>query len=389
MEQSNGCGNQLHIPAILLGIVVDASEQQILEAPCGLLCKRLEDDLRSKFPMFSWQLKLLVRHDFPQCRPRDPLEILEFISDLKIEYALDFVLGITAIRLVSRFEQAADAVPSNMLEAGVISISRLLEVEDSQKRLQAMLGLCRHVLGHLWGLEHSNDSVMKPREFWTADLPKDWSQEEIEQISNYLSSIADPRLEETAGAAQTPWKFCLQVLVREGWNIGADILFSRGWLMMLRLGRFTAATAVSVIFLFLSAEAWEMGAAIQSEWLNLVLAAVILGATLSLYFGQNLHTVGRADRMMEQSVRSRIVLIGTLLAGMASFWLNLFIVSLFIIFVLPDAVLLGWAGIKNGGLPILHFAKLMATFGIVASALGGNLEEEHDLKAVLIYTEET
>ena len=31
----------------------------------------------------------------------------------------------------------------------------------------------------------------------------------------------------------------------------------------------------------------------------------------------------------------------------------------------------------------------MATFGILASSLGGNLEEEHDLKAVLIYTEET
>ena len=60
-----------------------------------------------------------------------------------------------------------------------------------------------------------------------------------------------------------------------------------------------------------------------------------------------------------------------------------------IIFVLPDTVLMGWAGIKDGVLPIFHFAKLMATFGIVASALGGNLEEEHDLKAVLIYTEET
>jgi hypothetical protein len=31
----------------------------------------------------------------------------------------------------------------------------------------------------------------------------------------------------------------------------------------------------------------------------------------------------------------------------------------------------------------------MATFGILASSLGGNLEEEHDIKAVLVYTEET
>jgi hypothetical protein len=42
-----------------------------------------------------------------------------------------------------------------------------------------------------------------------------------------------------------------------------------------------------------------------------------------------------------------------------------------------------------GTLPVFHFARLMATFGLMASALGGNLEEERDLKAVLIYTEET
>jgi len=40
-------------------------------------------------------------------------------------------------------------------------------------------------------------------------------------------------------------------------------------------------------------------------------------------------------------------------------------------------------------LPMPHFTKIMATFGILASSLGGNLEEEHDLKAVLIYEEET
>ncbi len=40
-------------------------------------------------------------------------------------------------------------------------------------------------------------------------------------------------------------------------------------------------------------------------------------------------------------------------------------------------------------LPAFHFSKLMATFGVLASAVGGNLEEEQDIKALLVYKEET
>jgi hypothetical protein len=74
---------------------------------------------------------------------------------------------------------------------------------------------------------------------------------------------------------------------------------------------------------------------------------------------------------------------------MCSFWVNLFVISLGVIWIMPETVLAGWAGLDNQPLPIVHFARLMATFGILASAVGGNLEEEHDLKAVLIYSEET
>jgi hypothetical protein len=94
--------------------------------------------------------------------------------------------------------------------------------------------------------------------------------------------------------------------------------------------------------------------------------------------------------MMEQAVRSRIVLFGTLTVGMFAFWVNLVILSTGIIYLLPDSVLCGWAGLGNGmELPVFHYAKLMATFGILASAVGGNLEEEQDIKAVLVYSEET
>ena len=93
--------------------------------------------------------------------------------------------------------------------------------------------------------------------------------------------------------------------------------------------------------------------------------------------------------MKEQAVRSRIILFGTLFIGLASFWLNLLLISFIIINLLPQKVIVGWAGLGGNTLPVFHFSKLMATFGILASSVGGNLEEEQDIKAVLIYTEET
>jgi hypothetical protein len=381
--------NETECPLVSIGLVLNAGEPSEVREIARWLRDTLEESLRHDLPGFTWALPIIYRHDFPAERPQDPLSLLEFGSDLKIEYGLDFVLAITSEPLLARFDQSVNGVPSVMLETGVLSIARQLDQGTPRYVRRSVLGLCRHVLGHLFGLDHSEDTVMRPREFWNAAEPLDWSIKEKKEIAAMLQEIADPRLEETAEAARSPLRFHAQVLVREGASLAREILTFRSWMMILHLGRFTAATAVSIIFLFLSAEAWEMGAAIGSRWLDLISFLILILATLSLYFGQNLQAVGRADRMMEQAVRSRIILFGTLFVGLASFWINLFLISLGVIYLLPDSVLISWSGLAGKALPMAHFAKIMATFGILASSLGGNLEEEHDLKAVLVYTEET
>jgi hypothetical protein len=127
---------------------------------------------------------------------------------------------------------------------------------------------------------------------------------------------------------------------------------------------------------------------LDTNWVNVSSVVIIMLTTFSLYFGQNLHKIARSDKIMEQAVRSRIVLIGTLLTGIIAFWLSVFLFAIIIIYILPHKVLLNWSGLSSS-LPVIHYAKIMATFGIMASALGGNLEETEDLKAVLFYTEET
>jgi len=373
--------------SLTIGCIIDAKEDISFINTIKCVIQRLREELKEDFPEFAWSFQLIQRKDFPVSSPLDPIELLEFGSGLKLEYGLDFMLVFTSLPLQARYNQVVNAVPSNMLETAVITLARILENRE-EHIYRAAIGLCKHTLGHLWGLEHTEDSVMKPLNLWTNEVNLSWREEEKKHILSYLQKIADPRLEETSLAKLSKFRFYLHVIKHEGISILRDILLCRSWLMMLHLGKFTAATAVSIIFLFLSAEAWEMGAAIRSDWVDVILAAVLIGATLSLYFGQNLHKVAYSDRIMEQAVRSKLVLFGTLLIGMFSFWLNLFVISLIIIYFLPHKVLLGWAGI-HPPLPIFHFAKIMATFGIMASALGGNLEEEKDLKAVLFYTEET
>ncbi len=373
---------------ISIGIIIDSLENYQVEAWALFLKDALKKELSTIFPKFDWNFFLIKRHDFPKGVPKDPLNLLEFGAEIKIENNYDFTIILTGHPLKARFEQGINAVPSAMLESAVITTSKITELSDENIQKESVISLVKHILGHLWGLDHNDKSVMKPRKSWKLEKALDWNDEEKKSIFYFLKDVADPRVEETS-TTKNRLIFFIQVFLTNWKTIIKDIVFFRSWRMVLNLGRFTAATAVSIIFLFLSAEAWEMGAAIQSSWLDAILFGVILLATLSLYFGQNLQGIGKSDKMMEQAVRCRIILFGTLFIGMASFWINLLGISFVIIHLLPKQVIAGWTGLSGGSIPIFHFSKLMATFGVLASSVGGNLEEEQDIKAVLIYTEET
>lgn len=376
------------LPSIKIGIVIDSSETNSYNW-AEYLSEDLKKELENCFPDFKWDFKTIPRHDFPRNIPKDPIELLELGSDIKIEYKFDFVLVFTTLPLRSRFEQGVNAVPSNILETAVISSSKILERYDTSMAKKALLILAKHVLGHLWGLEHKNKTVMMERKFWSPEGPDDWDEAEKIQIKEYLLSIADPRLEEMSNPIRNKCLFYIKLILREKWSLLRDIFFSKTLFMILHLGRFVTATAVSLMFLFLTAEAWEIGAAISPLYLDISIVSVIIIGTLSIYFGQNFQEIARSDKLMEQTARSKIVLIGTLISGMAIYWVILFLISLAITFVLPENILSSWAGLSETQFSYLHFAKFMATIGVFASAVGGNLEEENQIKAVLIYTEET
>ena len=94
--------------------------------------------------------------------------------------------------------------------------------------------------------------------------------------------------------------------------------------------------------------------------------------------------------MREQLVRTRIVVFVTLLLGLTTLWLVLFSVSFVSGMLLPRHVIAAWSGLDHFGLSsIARQAGFMAMLGTLAGSLGGNLENEDDLKADLFFDEET
>ena len=373
---------------IKIGFIFNRKEEHQFKSLIHKVRNTLLNDLQKSFKNFNWIVELIERKDFPEINPPDPIILLDYGSSLKLEYNLDFSIVITSDPLKPRFSQFVNAVPSNFLESAVVSFSRILENEE-ENQISSMVNLIKHNLGHLWGLDHSENSVMKPFAMWNENRILDWNEEEKKHINQYLNEIADPRLEETTyGAKLTRFLFYLKFLKKEGMSILKDIIFLKSFLTVVHLSKFIATIIISTIFLFLTGEFWELGASINSGIVNFSIILVLFLTTFSLYFGHNLHRVARFDRLKEQAVRSKLIIFGTLFTGITAIWLIVFVICIFIIFIFPEKVLLHWAGLNNH-LPVLHFAKIISTFGILMSAFGGNLEEEDDLKAILFYTEET
>lgn len=372
-------------PTVSIGWItagpLDPAEEQLVESVCAAVHERLQ----RQFPGFAWERHRIERRVYPQVGPLDPLVLLELGAEEKLVRRLDFALVYVPNELTARNRIFVMGVPSSALETAVLSSARLRGDPEAEARL---VGLALHLLGHLFGLDHSHGGIMRPTREVAQLTPADYAPAAAAEVEQRLRAVADQRVEETGHSTGTA-AFVWRTLRSDPLGILADMLAYAPWRMPLHLGRYTAATAVTVVFLFLSAEAWELGAHLSAAWLAVGAAVVVGLATLSLYLGQNFHQMGRVSGLREQLVRTRIVLFGALLVGIAALWASLFVISLVVMRVFPEAVFAAWSGQDGGMLSLPRYAAFMASLGVVAGAFGGNLEEESEIKAVFLFDEET
>jgi len=361
---------------IQAGLIRDAYE----EARTALL-----DLLEQQFPQFQWQMTLVQEARYPHFGLLEPLPLLELGVHEKLSRGWDFALVLVHNELLPRARTFTIGIPSSALETAVLSSARLGGPEQVSERTAA---LALHLLGHVWGLEHSDDGPMCPPEACAVLHLQPFPEQQQQRVAQRLAEVADARVEEgapTMGRLQFYWRS----LWADPASVVVDVWGYAPWRMPFRMGRLTAAAMVSVVFLLLGAEAWEVG--VNTTYLQLMFGAIctITAATAFLFWGKNLGEVSRNIGWREQLVRTRIVVFFTLLIGMSSLWLVLFALAYLAALYIPANVPADWLGGPLAPGALIRHAAFMAILGVLAGALGGNLEDEDAIKAELFFDEET
>lgn len=373
-------------PIVHLGWVLAADERnpEVVQA-YDRAHARLVAVLQAQFPAFHWQTSTTAHRTFSPHGAIDPLPLLELGLQEKTYHGWDYALVVVPNELTPRTRPFVLGVPSSALEVAVLSSARLDLSDDGADRLA---GLALHLLGHVWGLEHAATGPMAPPEDGRILDDPVFPPTQAAVVVERLGHTADARLEER----QPHWTWLSFHLHTIGANPGSllrDVWGYAPWRLPFRMGRLTAAAAVSLVFLLLGAEAWEVGINMPGASLGLGAIGAVLAATIFLYWGQNISQLARHTGWHEQLTRTRIVLFTTLLLGMSALWIVLFVVALGAAATLPRAVPSGWVGQPLTLALLARYAAWLAILGVVAGALGGNLEDADTLKTQLYFDEET
>ncbi|MAT99679.1 MAG: hypothetical protein CL608_21265 [Anaerolineaceae bacterium] len=368
-------------------LAADTNKKEVLTVSENV-CHKLKQTLAQQFPQFRWQIDFVHRHRFAPKGSLNPLPLLELGVQEKIAQHWDYVIVAVPNALRARDRVHTIGIPSSALETAVLSTASLNR-RDPDKLTEQMIMLSLHLLGHVWGIEHCDEGPMIPPEtpekLQYAPFPA--FQQEI--IVDRLEEVADQRLEEQS----QQWNsviFYWRAFWADPKSILIDIVGYAPWLLPFRMARLTAATAVSLLILLLTAEAWEMGVNLPPSRLIFGTVSAILIATGFIFAGKNLGQISRDVGWREQLTRTRLVVVGTILFGMVSLWLILFLFSLMVGWLLPGEVLSRWVQMNSvDRLMLFRHAAFMAMLGVLAGALGGNLEEDVAIKARLFFDEET
>lgn len=359
----------------------DAQTLAAYERARELLC----EFLAGQFPRLRWEMPLVERRRFPPQGSLDPLPLLEMGVQEKLDRVWDFALVVVPNELTGREMSFTAGVPSSALEVAALSSARLTREDETAVGIAR---LASHLLGHLWGLEHAEEGPMRLPHAGEPAALVPFTADQRSAVEQRLAEAADARLEEE----RRDWSwlsFHWQTLRSDPRGIVTDVLGYAPWRLPLRAGRLTAAAAVTLIFLLLGAESWEVGTNLPGWALAIAAVVCTLIATVFVYLGQNLSQVCRGASRREQLTRTRIVLFATLLIGMTSTWVLLFVLSVLAILAVPEPVTAGWLGGSPSSSALYGHGAFVATLGILAAALGGNLEEQDVLKSSLLYDEET
>lgn len=336
--------------------------------------------LAALLPGFDWRITVLERDGPPAGPAAEPVLLLDAAGSVGDERHWDFALVVTDRPLVTHDRPSAMAMPARLLSAAVLSTAALAGPDDAAEALERrLLALTLHLFGRLNDLAPDTDCDRWMR---TPGRPEDldgidgYDDAELARLRRRLAQVADLRVEEEGDPRARPVAFYLRSLWENRTELPQAVLRMRPWAFPLRLSRLTTAAGSTLVVLLLTAEAWELAAALGVGRLAALSLLTLAATSAYLLRAQRLLAHSRGPALRELRAVANVGTVLAVAAGMAVTWVAVFAVALAAgLLLFPPGLLAGWTGIGAPGLAIaLKMAAFTAGLGIVVGALGASFE---------------
>jgi len=317
----------------------------------------------------------------------------------------DFSVLVTNTDLISHYKTDAIAAISRSLEGTVISTCRIdpkaatpeiAEEERTSQLARRIHALVVHAFCHFCGLGHDDDPRNFMFDFETAedlDSPAELSPRQIDDLRDDLQQVADQRLEEEQpGGRQSRLLFYLRAAWINRGDMVESLYEARPWQFPFRLSRLTAAAVSTMMLLLVTAEAWDLGMSQTPVFVTLLSVIAILFTTWYTLLRQRLFVRRERRRLSEQNVVTNLSTFSIVLAGIATTYALLFLLTLAATQTLYTTELASnWSASLSRPPGLTHYATLagfIASLGIFIGALGASFEQQHYFRHVTFVDEE-
>ncbi|MCA9077988.1 MAG: hypothetical protein KDA93_23365 [Planctomycetaceae bacterium] len=392
-------------PLIEVGLVLAGSFDAIDQEASAGASRQVHERLQALFPEFRWRLMVVERAEIAADSREEPVAFFPQAQAERDLHQWDFVIVLTNADLIGHDKPYTFAAVSRTLDIAVMSTARVdphamdadatreVRVQRVTHRLAVLMLRC---LGHLNGLDHSDD----PNQLmWDAesvddlDRGEDLTPAQITRMATNLREIADLRLEERSdGGARSHLAFVCQAGIAQRQEIIAGVMEAEPWQFPVRLSRLTTAAVSAMLVLLMTAETWDMAMSqpALSVW-GLLLAAIVITTAYVVVRQQLL--VRRQDQLMtEQIAVSNITATVTVLCGLLTMLLILYVTSLSLSLLLfPRTLISGWAASIDGPIQFGHHLLLsgvVSALSLSIGALGAAFEDQSYFRHVTFVDEE-
>lgn len=391
---------------IEIGIIVAGPLDSVDRRATKLAIEQTRGFLTKALPEFLVNLQSVRRPELSGDGRVEPSVLLQQAAEDRDARHWDFAFVVTSAELVGNYAPFCFAALSRPLDAAVFSLSLLdpqaidegaderVRVDRIARRLSRLM---LHALAHLTGLPSSNqpnELLFHPARAEEIDQMELMDEEQQRRQKVALFEIADQRLEEQASAKPSYTLFLMKAAWINKREIAEAVWGARPWEFPRRLSGLTIASVSTVVILFMTAEAWDLGLSQSFGAVSALIAISLVLTTFYVVVRQQL-LVRRGRRPSEQTVVTSVSTLAIVLTGMSVTWLALLMIGFCAGWLLFGPQLISeWAAsselqpdqVRTG--TIFQMSCFCASLGLLIGALGASFESQNYFRHVIFVDEE-